>query len=116
MFTTCRRGCGRMSASQKSWVSMFLMLSALGVTVLAGTLALIPLVVHLLHRQKVTPIAWGAMQFLLESPLKVRRRRKIDNWLLMLVRMGILVLLALLLARPVWRTEHMTTSAPVDVA
>jgi hypothetical protein len=95
---------------------MFLMMSVLGVTALAAGLAAIPLVVHLLHRQKVTPIAWGAMQFLLESPLKVRRRRKIDNWLLMLVRMAILIFLAMLLARPVWRTENLTTSAPLDVA
>ena len=95
---------------------MFLMMSVLGVTVLAAALAGIPLVVHLLHRQKVTPIAWGAMQFLLESPLKVRRRRKIDNWLLMLVRMAILALLVMLLARPVWRTENLSTSTPADVA
>src|SRR5947208_629461 len=65
---------------------MFLMMSVLGATGLAAAMALIPILVHLLHRQKVTPIAWGAMQFLLETPLKVRRRRRIDNWLLMLVR------------------------------
>ena len=68
---------------------MFLMLSALGATALAAAMAAIPILVHLLHRQKVTPIAWGAMQFLLETPLKVRRRRKIDNWLIMLVRVGV---------------------------
>ena len=29
--------------------------------------AAIPVVVHLLHRQRTTPVPWGAMQFLLES-------------------------------------------------
>jgi len=94
----------------------FLMMSLLGAGALAAALAVIPLIVHLLHRQKVTPVAWGAMQFLLESPLRVRRRRKIDNWLLMLVRMAILVLLAFLLCRPVWKTNALATSSPVDVA
>src|SRR4051812_24239600 len=93
----------------------FLMMSMMAAGALAAGLAVIPLIVHLLHRQKVTPVAWGAMQFLLESPLKVRRRRKIDNWLLMLVRMGILVLLVFLLCRPVWKTQALATSTPVDV-
>lgn len=91
---------------------MFLMTSILG----GCALAVIPIIVHLLHRQKVTPLAWGAMQFLLESPLKVKRRRKIDNLLLMLVRMAILLILALLLARPAIRTTSLTTTTPVDVA
>jgi Na+/H+ antiporter NhaD/arsenite permease-like protein len=59
----------------------------------ASVLGCIPVIVHLLRRQTVTPISWGAMQFLLETPLKVRRRRKIDNWLLMLIRIAILALL-----------------------
>ena len=61
---------------------MFLM----GSLLFGGLLAGIPVVVHLLHRQKTTPIEWGAMQFLLETPLTVRRRQRIDNWLVLLVR------------------------------
>ena len=94
----------------------FLMMSMAAAGALAAALAVIPLIVHLLHRQKVTPVAWGAMQFLLESPLRVRRRRKIDNWLLMLLRMAILMLIVFLLCRPVWKTSSMATSTPVDVA
>ncbi len=81
-----------------------------------GFLAGIPVVIHLLHRQKIQPIAWGAMQFLLESPLKIRRRKKIDNWLLMLVRMAILAILVVLLARPVLKTTDLKTNIPFDVA
>ena len=43
---------------------------------------------------------WGAMQFLKQSPLQQKRRKKVDHWLLMLLRVGLLVLLVLLLAWP----------------
>lgn len=85
------------------------------IAVIGGAALIIPVLVHLLHRQRVTPISWGAMQFLLETPLKVRRRRKIDNWLLMLVRMAIVLFLAMLLARPVVKTSALSTSVPTDV-
>src|SRR3954467_11077480 len=91
---------------------MFLMSSLL----FASVLGCIPVIGHLLRRQTVTPIAWGAMQFLLESPLKARRRRSIDDWLLMLVRIGIILLVALLLSRPVVRNSSLTTTTPIDVA
>src|SRR3954470_17228802 len=95
---------------------MFLMMSVLGATGLAAAMALIPILVHLLHRQQVTPIAWGAMQFLLETPLKVRRKRRIDNWLLVLIRIAILLLVVLLLARPVIKDARLIGSTPIDVA
>src|SRR5688500_13785261 len=60
----------------------------------------IPLVIHLLHRQRTTPVQWGAMQFLLESPLQLKRRKKVDHWLLMLLRMAVIALLVFALARP----------------
>src|SRR5688572_6716765 len=63
----------------------------------------IPLVIHLLHRQRTTPLQWGAMQFLLESPLQLKRRKKVDHWLLMLLRMAVMALLAVLLAQPLMR-------------
>jgi hypothetical protein len=91
---------------------MFLMAS-----ILAGTLlAAIPLLLHLLRRQNSVPIAWGAMQFLLETPLRARRRRSLDNWLLMLLRIAILLFLALALARPLVRGNSFVASTPIDVA
>ncbi|HVS70182.1 MAG TPA: BatA domain-containing protein [Phycisphaerae bacterium] len=91
---------------------MFLMPALLA----ASALAIIPLIVHLLHRQKTTPIEWGAMQFLLETPLSVRRRQRIDHWLLMLLRMAILALLAIMLARPLIPRASMAKAPPMDVA
>ncbi len=70
-------------------------------SLLFGLLAMsIPIIIHLLHRQRTQPIQWGAMQFLLESPLQLKRRKKVDHWLLMLLRIAVVGILALLLARP----------------
>lgn len=80
---------------------MFLMGSLLWWIAGAGVVS-IPLVIHLLHRQRTQTIQWGAMQFLLQTPVRFRRRRQIDHWLLLLLRTAALGLLVLLLARPLW--------------
>jgi hypothetical protein len=82
----------------------------------ASALAAIPVVIHLFRRQQVTPIAWGAMQFLLETPLKARRRRRIDNLLLMLVRIAILLCIVAVLARPTVKSSRLVSSTALDVA
>jgi hypothetical protein len=66
----------------------------------------IPLVIHLLNRSKYLTIDWGAMQFL-SSALQVNSRRmQWKQWLLLLIRCMIPVLLALAMSRPIlqaWR-------------
>jgi len=59
----------------------------------------IPIIIHLLHRQRTQPIQWGAMQFLLESPLQQKRRKTVEHWLLMLLRMLLIALVVLMLSR-----------------
>ena len=61
--------------------------------------AAIPIIIHLLHRQRTRPINWGAMMFLQESAVLQKRRRNIEHWLLLLLRVALLALLALALAR-----------------
>ncbi len=69
---------------------------------LGGLLTIgIPIIIHLLHRQKTTPINWGAMMFLQTSDVLKKKRRNIDHWLLLLLRIAMLLLLALLLAWPI---------------
>ncbi len=69
---------------------------------LTGLVAIgIPIAIHLLHRQKTTPINWGAMMFLQASDVLKKKRRNLDHWLLLLVRIAILLLLVLLLAWPI---------------
>lgn len=61
----------------------------------------IPILIHLLLRQRRKPIAWAAMRFLLEAYRKQRRRLKLQQWILLAVRCLALFLLAAALARPV---------------
>jgi hypothetical protein len=84
---------------------MFLMAPALAVGAISLALAGIPIVVHLLNRTRIKPIPWGAMQFLLASNIQQRRRQRIDQWLLMALRMLLLVLLIVILARPLVLTS-----------
>ncbi len=89
---------------------MFLMSSL----IFGALLSAIPVVVHLLHRQKTVPIPWAAMMFLNDSTITRRRHRNIDHVLLLLTRMALLALLALLLARPVFESPRFAPLAGED--
>ncbi len=68
---------------------------------LAGLVAVaIPIIIHLLNRQKATVVDWGAMRFLLDSLTARNRRILIEEVILMALRCLILALLVLALARP----------------
>src|SRR3954451_6554543 len=67
---------------------------------LATAAAAVPILIHLLHRQRTQPVHWGAMQFLRQTPLQQRRRKKVDHWLLMLLRLALVVLLVFFVAWP----------------
>ncbi len=73
----------------------------LNALLLGGTAAgAIPLAIHLLQRKDRKTVRWGAMQFLLAKTITQRRRLNIEQWLLLLVRISIPILLALCMARP----------------
>src|SRR5262245_28513919 len=59
----------------------------------------IPPIIHLLNRRRYEVVDWGAMQFLQVSEV-TRRRMMIEELLLMLLRMGLIAVLVLALARP----------------
>lgn len=68
---------------------------------IAGLAAIsIPILIHLLSRQRRRPIEWAAMRFLLEAFRKQRRRLRIQQLLLLAVRCLIVFLLGAALARP----------------
>lgn len=77
-------------------------MSFLNAALAFGTAAFtIPLIIHLFFRSRFKTVQWGAMH-LLERVVRVNRRRmKLTNWLLLLLRCAIPILLALCLARPV---------------
>lgn len=63
-------------------------------------LAGVPLLIHLLNRQRHRPLPWAAMRFVLAAYRRTRRRARLENLLLLLLRMGAIALLALCIARP----------------
>lgn len=81
------------------------MLTFFNPALLLGALAfLVPLIIHLLNRQRFRRRAWAAMEFLLAAYKKQRRRVRTENLLLLLLRCLIPILLALAIARPVLRS------------
>jgi len=72
--------------------------TALAIAGIAGIA--IPILIHLLARQRRKPIRWAAMRFLLEAYRKHRRRLQLEQWLLLAVRCLIIAILGLALARP----------------
>jgi len=63
-------------------------------------LGAIPIVVHLLHKRRFRETDWAAMRFLLEAARKNSRRLRLEQLLLLLVRVLIFVLLICALAQP----------------
>ena len=61
----------------------------------------VPLIIHLLNRQRYKRREWAAMSFLLLAYRKQRRRLRTENLLLLLLRCLIPIILALAIARPV---------------
>ena len=85
---------------------------ALGAAALA-----VPLVIHLLNRSRFRTVDWGATHLLVDVLRTNRRRFRLDQLLLLLVRCAIPVLLAFCLARPVWTgAEGAAGDGPVSLA
>ncbi len=78
----------------------------------------IPVLVHLLSRRKQDLVDWGAMQFLEPSP-KERRSLWIENFWLLMLRMGLLACLVFAVARPWFQSTWLaqfTATRTQDVA
>src|SRR6185369_16388907 len=70
----------------------------------AGVLAAgVPLVLHLLNRIRAPVVPFPTLRFLRLTAQKTARRRQIHQYLLLLVRMLVFVLLALAIASPLIR-------------
>ncbi len=61
----------------------------------------IPLIIHLLNKRRFRVVHWGAMHLLAPIVKKNHRRIKLEQLLLLLMRIAIPIILALCLARPV---------------
>jgi hypothetical protein len=74
-----------------------LLLAPLGLAALAALV--VPLLVHLRRRTEDVPVDFAALRWLDPHP-RPRRRLRFDEWLLLVLRLLLVALLAVLLARP----------------
>nr|MDQ3330604.1 BatA domain-containing protein [Planctomycetota bacterium] len=63
-------------------------------------LAAVPVIIHLLFRRPYRDVPWAATRFLLAATKKHAKRLRLEQLLLLLVRIAVLLLVALALARP----------------
>jgi hypothetical protein len=68
----------------------------------AGLAVVVPIVIHLLFRQRTRNVVIGSVRFLHQVVKEHRRRRRVRQWILLALRMLALLLLAMLFCRPYW--------------
>lgn len=80
--------------------------------------ALLPIAIHLLNRRRVQRIRFPAVRFILLSQRRISRSYRLRHWLVLALRTLAIVLLALLLANPVFQSGAglLATGGPVSVA
>jgi uncharacterized membrane protein YobD (UPF0266 family) len=66
--------------------------------------ASLPLLIHLLNRRKLNRIRFPAVRFILLSQKRISRSYRLRHWILLALRTMAVVLLALLLANPIFQT------------
>jgi hypothetical protein len=63
-------------------------------------LAAVPIVIHLLNRRRFKKVPWAAMEFLLAAMKRNRKRLRMEQWLVLLLRTLAVLFLVFLVARP----------------
>lgn len=66
--------------------------------------AAIPIVLHLIYRRRAPRMPFSTLRFLRQAAKNTARRKRIENWLLLLMRIAVMVLLALALSGPLLRS------------
>ena len=81
---------------------------------LAGLAAVVvPIVLHLRHRDKDTPHRFPSLMFVERLPIRTAQRRRITDWPLLLLRALAIILLVVAFARPLWwKPALVNASAP----
>ena len=73
---------------------------------MAGLAAIsLPILFHLIRREPRGRKLFSSLMFLQPSPPTFTRRKRLDNWLLLLLRALALILMALAFARPFMRQQ-----------
>ncbi|MBM4089154.1 MAG: VWA domain-containing protein, partial [Planctomycetes bacterium] len=72
----------------------------------AALAGLVPIVLHMINRQNAPVVYFSTLRFLRLSVQRTRRRKRVHDLLLLLLRVAALVLIAVALARPALRWLH----------
>src|SRR5437588_10415224 len=83
-----------------------------GFLAVAGALISAPIIIHLINRMRYRRIRWAAMEFLLKSQKRNRRRLIIEQLILLALRCFLVVLAGLLVARfvgAIWEGDQPTS-------
>src|SRR6516162_9149302 len=67
--------------------------------IVGGALVSSPIIIHLINRMRYKRVRWAAMEFLLKSQKRNRRRLIIEQLILLFLRILLVLLAGLLLAR-----------------
>ncbi len=79
---------------------------------LAGLAALVvPVILHLRHRDKDKPQKFPSLMFLEQLPIRTAERRRITDWPLLLMRLFALLLLVLAFSRPLFTKQAEAANA-----
>ncbi len=70
-----------------------------------------PLLIHLWSRRRYREMTWAAMEYLLAALRRSQRRIRIEQWLLLLVRTLLIVLIVLSVAEPFWERARLTLAS-----
>ena len=71
----------------------------------------IPVLIHLIQREKKQIIRFPSLMFVQRVPYKSIQRRRVHNWLLLLVRLTALALIVLAFARPFFEGQGLGAAA-----
>ena len=69
-----------------------------------AALGAVPIIIHLLNKRKFRETEWAAMRFLIQAVKKKSRKIRLEQLILLAIRALILILLAIALAEPHFRT------------
>src|SRR6266568_3463820 len=85
----------------------FLFLTPWAALLAAAGAAAVPVIIHLLHRNRYRIVQWAAMRFLLAAQRKNTKRMRLEQWVLLAVRVLVVVLLVLAMASVYgWANGH----------
>jgi hypothetical protein len=81
------------------------------VFIAAAAAVVVPLLVHLVHKEKKEALAFPSLMFIRKTPYPFSSRQRIRDWLLFLARCAVITLAAFAFARPV---VSRTTATPAS--